>query len=89
MGNRFRHCIECPKCYTRYLPGFSPYPNGSYLVPVSRGSWEAWTLYCSCRSPHTPSRWNSRELKLCEVSSAAHTRGYGPPGEIVPLRRAD
>jgi len=31
MTRRIRHCIECPKCRTRYLVGYSPYRNGSYL----------------------------------------------------------
>ena len=87
MGYRLRHCVECPRCCTRYLVGFSPYRNGSYLVPLSHGSWEAWTLYCACRSPHISSRWNSDELKTCEVSSSAHHRGYGPPDEVVALPR--
>jgi len=34
MGYRIRHCVECPKCLTRYLVACSPYRNGSYLVPL-------------------------------------------------------
>jgi hypothetical protein len=34
---RVRHCVECPKCHTRYLPGFTPYRNGSYLIPLTKG----------------------------------------------------
>ena len=87
MACRIRHCIECPKCLTRYLVGFSPYPNGSYLEPVVKGSWKQWTLYCSCRSPHSSSRWSWDELKPYGVSNSAHLRGYGSPQEIVQLRR--
>jgi hypothetical protein len=87
MSSRVRHCIECPKCFTRYLVGFSPYRNGSYLVPIAKGSWEGWTLYCSCGSPYRPSRWGSDELRPYEVSNIAHHRGFGPPDEIVALRR--
>ena len=85
MGARVRHCVECPKCLTRYLVGFSPYRNGSYLVPVARGAWEEWTLYCACGSPHHSSRWSGAELKQYAVSQGAHVRGYGAPEEIVAL----
>lgn len=87
MTWRIRHCIECPKCLTRYLVGFSPYPNGSYLEPIARGGWQQWTLYCSCCSPHSSSRWSWDELKPYGVSSSAHVRGYGSPEEIVRLGR--
>jgi hypothetical protein len=30
-----RHCVECPECHTRYLPGSSPYDNGFYLKPFT------------------------------------------------------
>jgi hypothetical protein len=85
MTPRLRHCIECPKCLTRYLVGFSPYRNGSYLVPLAEGFREEWQLYCSCGRPAVPSRWSSIELKMYAVSSQAHNRGYGPPEEIVPV----
>jgi hypothetical protein len=71
----------------RYLVGFSPYRNGSYLIPMARGSWKEWTLYCSCGSPHSHSRWTWDELKAYEVSAPAHVRGYGAPDEIVAIRR--
>ena len=87
MSGRVRHCVECPKCFTRYLIGFSPYRNGSYLVPDGGNAWEVWTLYCACRSPHAASRWSGDELKAYEVSHFAHLRGYGPPDEIVLIRR--
>jgi hypothetical protein len=85
MAWRIRHCVECPKCRTRYLIGFSPYPNGSYLLPVAKGSLQEWILYCACGSPPSPSRWGWDELQAYEVSSRAHVRGYGPPEEIVRI----
>ena len=88
MPSRVRHCVECPKCLTRYLVGFSPYTNGSYLRPLSQGLWEEWILYCTCRLPHASSRWNWKELKLCEVSYQAHQSGYGAPDEIVVISQA-
>jgi hypothetical protein len=87
MSSRVRHCVECPKCSTRYLVGFSPYQNGSYLVPVSKASWEEWILYCACGSPPHSSRWNWNELKLYAVPNGAHHRRYGPPEEIVRIDR--
>lgn len=92
MIPRIRHCIECPKCHTRYLVGFSPYRNGAYLVPLSAGFSEdaglsgEWTLYCSCCRPPIPSRWTWSELSLYAVSNQAHNRGYGSPQEIVLVR---
>jgi hypothetical protein len=41
-------CVECPKCLTQYLIGFSPYGNSSYLVPSVVGSLDRYTLYRSC-----------------------------------------
>jgi hypothetical protein len=87
MTTRIRYCVECPRCLTRYLIGFSPYPNGSYLVPLVQGFSEEWTLYCSCGQPPSSSRWSWSELKIYAVSTQAHDRGYGRPEEIVPLDR--
>ena len=84
---RVRHCVECPKCRTRYLPGFSPYRNGSYLTPVSVGLSAEWILYCSCSNPHASSRGGWEELKAYVVSSQAHRRRYGSPDEIWDIRR--
>jgi len=84
MTVRIRHCVECPRCLTRYLVGFSPYPNGSYLVP-HEGMPEEWTLYCSCARPASSSQWAWSDLKMYSVSNPAHSRGYGPPDEIVRL----
>ena len=89
MAWRVRHCVECPKCLTRYLIGFSPYRNGSYLMPVARGCFTEWMLYCSCGSPPKSSRWSWDELCPYEVSSTAHQRGYGPPAEIVLIRQSE
>jgi hypothetical protein len=85
MASRVRHCVECPKCFTRYLPGFSPYRNGSYLMPLAEGFADEWTLYCACGRPAISSRWSWSDLKLYAVSNQAHDRGYGPPEEIVPV----
>ncbi|MGA7629916.1 MAG: hypothetical protein WCB11_04070, partial [Terriglobales bacterium] len=63
--------------------GFSPYRNGSYLMPMLEGISEGWTLYCSCASPPASSRWCGSELKMYAVSTHAHGRGFGPPEEIV------
>jgi len=72
-------------CRTRYLIGFSPYRNGSYLLPQLAGFAQDWTLYCSCGRPPVSSRWRSNELKIYAVSNQAHERGYGRPEEIVPV----
>jgi hypothetical protein len=85
MASRVRHCVECPKCLTRYLPGFSPYRNGSYLLPLADGFADEWTLYCACGRPPISSRWSWSDLKLYRVSNQAHDRGYGPPEDIVPV----
>src|ERR1700747_3501263 len=84
MPQRIRHCVECPKCSIHYLIGFSPYNNGSYLEPSVVGSWEAYTLYCSCKRPYTISRWSG--VRACQVSNAAYNRGYGPREEVAPVR---
>jgi hypothetical protein len=80
MSHRIRHCVECPKCLTRYLVGYSPYRNGSYLVSGA-GNFEVYKLYCSCGRSAFSLRWS--ELKRYVVSKPAHDRGYGPPEEIV------
>lgn len=80
-----RHCVECPKCLTRYLVAFSPYRNGSCLIPAAAGSSEEYLLYCSCGRPLASSRWNWNQVKTYAVSKSAHHRGYGTPAEIVQL----
>jgi hypothetical protein len=85
MSARIRHCVECPKCLTRYLIAFSPYRNGSYLLPTVVGSSEEYTLHCFCRRPSVVSRWRWSEVKTCEVSKAAYDRGYGTAEETAQV----
>jgi hypothetical protein len=85
MSLRIRHCVECPKCHTRYLIAFSPYRNRSYLVPLVVGSSEEFILYCSCKRPSIVSRWKWSEVKTCKVSRAAYDRGYGTAEHIVQV----
>ena len=87
MAARVRHCVECPECFTRYLIGFSPYHNGSYLVPFLTESSEEYKLFCSCCRPPVSSRWRWGELKTYSVSNQAYDRGYGPPEGIVASHR--
>jgi hypothetical protein len=81
---RIRHCVECPKCLTRYVVSRSPYENGSYLQPTIEGCWDEYTLYCCCKA--APGRWKSSEFKNCEVTTAAFERGYGTAEEITVVR---
>ena len=80
MTRRIRHCIECPRCRTRYLIGASPYANGAYLV-LSPTDLETHTLYCPCGKSAFASR--SAESRTYIVSSPAYDRGYGSPDEIL------
>src|SRR5215469_2591148 len=79
---RIRHCVECPKCFTRYIVSFSPYRNGSYLITTD-GSSEEYALHCSCSRASAMNRW--RKVKACAVSKEAYDRGYGAPDEITPI----
>ncbi len=63
-----RHCVECPKCHTRYLIAFSPYCNGSHLQRTAGGFSEEYILYCSCGRPPVSSRWRWSEVMRCAVS---------------------
>ena len=85
MPMHIRRCVECPKCFTRYLIGFSPYRNGACLVPAAHGSFDEYTLYCSCCHPSATSQWNWSDLKAFAVARPAHKRGFGSCAEIVPL----
>ena len=85
MGNRLRHCVECPRCRMRYLVASSPYGNGSRLVQIVPGSTDEYVLYCACGTPAVASRWKSNEMNVCEVSKAAHSRGYGMSDEIYVI----
>lgn len=84
---RIRHCVECPHCLTRYLISFSPYRNGSYLIPTVEGSFEEYVLYCSCKRSSVAVVCRRNEVKICEVSTKAYDRGYGTPEEIVSTDR--
>ena len=81
MATRLRNCVECPKCQTRYLAGFSPYSNGSYLKPFVARFQKEWTLSCACGAA---SRWSWDELRLYLISTEAYVRGYGSPEEVLP-----
>jgi hypothetical protein len=86
MPDRLRHCVECPECSTRYLIGFSPYQNGSYLASFVTEASEEYQLFCSCRRPRICSRWGWNDLKTYSVSNGAYVRGYGRPEEVWLLR---
>jgi hypothetical protein len=86
LTRRFRHCVECPKCHARYVMGFSPYDNGSYLTASHQELTEEWVLYCSCAAPTVSSRWRYDELKFYAVSDSAYRHGYGSASEIVMAR---
>jgi hypothetical protein len=83
--SRIRHCVECPKCFTRYVISFSPYSNGAYLRPVVSGHWDEYILYCSCSRAGGVGRWRVNEEMACKVSNAAFERGYGTSAEIRPV----
>jgi hypothetical protein len=85
MPMHIRRCVECPKCSTRYLIGFSPYRNGTCLIPTAHGSSDEYTLYCSCCQPHVSSQWKWSDMKAFAVAKAAHERRYGNGTEIVPV----
>jgi hypothetical protein len=78
-----RHCVECPKCLTRYVIGFSPYANGSSLLRIHVGFLEEYILYCSCGSPSACTRWKEGQLAKYSVCKTAHSRGYGSHKEIL------
>lgn len=80
---RIRHCVECPKCLTRYVVSCNPYGNSSVLQPVIEGCWDEYTLYCRCKA--AASWWKSSEFMICEISAAAFERGYGTAEEITPV----
>jgi hypothetical protein len=88
MGSFVRHCVECPKCRTRYLIGFSPYKNGSRFVRVRGKTVDEYLLRCSCSAPPALSRWKESEIKRYRVSKAAHTQHYGTVEEVRLLPAA-
>jgi hypothetical protein len=67
----------------RYLIAFSPYGNGSCVVPTIFGCSDDYTLHCCCTRPSVVSFWKWSEMKICEVSKRAHDRGYGTVDEIA------
>jgi len=83
MTYRLRHCAECPGCGTRYLVGFSPYSNGSWLLGRDDALPGEWTLYCRCATPPVRSQWRWSDMKTYDVCEEAHERGFGSPDEIV------
>ena len=86
MRAYIRRCAECLRCRTRYLLGFSPYRNGAYLVPTIPGSFDEYTLYCSCCSPAATGIWKWSDMRFYAVAKSAHHRGYGSFEEIVLVR---
>ena len=82
--SRIRHCVECQKCFTRYVVSRSPYENGSHLMPTIEGGLDEYLLYCRCKA--APSRWRATEFRSCNVSGAAFERGYGTAEEIRFIR---
>ena len=89
MSARIRHCLQCPKCLTRYLVSASPYGDGSYLVHTTLHAVDEYLLYCACQTPAAVSRFRCGDLHRCEVTKDAHRRGFGSPEEIVAIRRDD
>ena len=87
MTSRIRHCLECPKCRTRYLFTKTQYANGSYVIVQREDDYEEYTLYCSCGQPAAISRWTSTDLARCTVSDGAYARGYGSAEEIIACGR--
>src|SRR5262249_52759789 len=81
---RIRRCVECQKCFTRYVVSRTPYENGSYLLPTIAGCWEEYSLYCRCKAAATLCR--SSDFEVCEVSAGAFERGYGTDEEIRVIR---
>ena len=84
--SRVRHCVECPRCLTRYLISLSPYDNGSYVM-TANGCLDEYILYCCCRHRSLASQWKSNEVMVCSVSRTAYERGYGTAREIIPVDR--
>jgi hypothetical protein len=69
------------------VASFSPYRNGSYLIPLTAHGASGWILYCSCRMPPASSQWGSTDLKPYEIRGQAYRRGYGSPEEVWDVTR--
>jgi hypothetical protein len=80
---RFRPCVECPKCHTRYIIGVIPYRNGSYVSAYPPDDIDLRRLYCSCLNRFDYYPFKLSELKIYTVSEWAYARGYGSLEEIV------
>ena len=63
----------------------SPYPNGSYLIPLAANALSGWILYCACGSPHVCSQWRGMELKAYQLPDEYYFRGYGSSDEILSI----
>ena len=81
MPARIRHCVECLECRTRYVIGFSPYENGTYLLCRRERNSELYILLCSCGEPFSISRLAETVLARYVVPIGAYQRGYGSPGD--------
>jgi len=86
---RIRHCVECPKCFTRYLISLSPYSNGAYVLSAKSGCGDECILFCSCKKGSGAVRWKWSEVMTCRVSREAFERGYGDATEIMRVREDD
>ena len=84
MSLFLRHCVDCPKCLTRYLMTASPYSNGSLLLRTSVESDE-FLLYCTCMQPPVLSRWTWALAIRCAVSKSVYMRGFGTQQEVVQV----
>ncbi len=84
---RVRHCLQCPKCLTRYVISLTPYRNGAYVIPAVSAGCEEYVLYCCCSHPSVPCRYRSNDVMLCHVAKAAYDRGYGTEREITAVDR--
>ena len=83
MPLRLRSCVECPRCYIRYIIGVSPYRNGSYISAHPSEGSDLRRLYCSCLGRFGFFPFKLSELKTYSVSEWAYARGYGSPDEIL------
>ena len=86
---RIRHCVECPKCFTRYLISLSPYRNGAYVLATSRGCGDEYILFCSCKKGGAATPWKWSEVMTCRVTKEAFERGFRPAAEIMRVRGED
>jgi len=86
---RIRHCLECPKCFTRYVISLSPYRNGAHVLSTLNQHGDEYILFCSCGKSSSPTRWKRMEVMLCRVSKEAFERGYGSAADVVRMHEED